>query len=69
MKKEILAIFLSLFLVSIMFSVAAFASNCKVESVSGSKVILDCGSDAKNLEPGSSVQVKSSKKKKRIEGC
>jgi hypothetical protein len=71
MHKKLITVCLSLFLASIMFSGIAIAgaANCTVDSVSGSKVMLDCGSKADNFETGDSVKVKKSKKRKVIEGC
>jgi hypothetical protein len=44
-------------------------ADCKVESVEGKTVVLDCNGDAQILEVGSPVEVIPVKKKTSIEGC
>lgn len=42
--------------------------DCKVESVDGSRVVLNCSDDAGKIVNGTTVTVKTAKKK-AIEGC
>lgn len=71
MKEKLITVCLSLFLASVVYSGLAVAgtANCTVDSVSGSKVMLDCGSKADDFDTGDSVKVKKAKKRKVIEGC
>ena len=64
MKKKMItlaAIFAGLCLVTS----AAYAFNCKIKSVNGGELVIDCKSkDAKKLSAGQKVKVKP-----KIEGC
>ena len=63
MKKTMIT--LSVLVAFCVASGAAYAFNCKIKSVDGEKVVLDCKSkDAKKLESGQKVKVKP-----KIEGC
>lgn len=46
----------------------AATASCTVDKIEGKTVILDCGDDARDLEVGTKVKVKTSGKK-AIEGC
>lgn len=68
MKQYILLPILAL-LTTALFSAPVLAApvKCKVVSVTGTTVVVDCGKKAKKLQPGNSVTVKS--KKKDGENC
>jgi hypothetical protein len=67
--KQLSIIILALFfsITSISFSIAGIA-NCKIESIEGSQVVLDCGKKAGKFTVGKKVKI-STKKKPKVEGC
>lgn len=71
MKRGLIIGGMAVLMIGIISSGAAIAAetDCTVESVSGTKVILDCGSGAGNLSGEMKVKVKNSARKKAIEGC
>lgn len=71
MKKKLTALILAMaFVVSTAgVSTASRYVKCEVKSVEGSNVVLDCGDDAGDLDVGSKVKVKKSRRGGGIEGC
>ena len=47
----------------------AASAKCKVKSVSGNTVTLECSSKASKLKAGDRVKVKTAKKREAINGC
>ena len=69
MNKKMLALALAMaFSVSIVAVGFAGTVKCKVTAVDGSKVTMDCGSDAGKLKVDSEVKVKAAGKG-AVEGC
>ncbi len=66
MKKIIALCCLVGFFASVSAAVAGDMS-CKVVSVEGATVVMDCGGDAGNVAAGDKVEI--AKKKKAVEGC
>ena len=67
--KKLLSLVLAVAFALSTVSVSVAASvKCEVKSVEGATVVLDCGNKAEKLDVGSTVKVKSAKKK-AIEGC
>ncbi len=72
MSKKIVSLILAAAFVVCVAGVSMAAKvKCTVESVDGSKVTMDCGSKADDLNAGDKVEVKAKKGggKKAIEGC
>lgn len=60
-----------LFLAATLFAGSAViaSTTCKVVSVQGTNVTLDCGDDATDYKTGIKVSIKKKKVRKAIEGC
>lgn len=69
LKKTVLFVFTLAFVLGSAPTLFAKSADCMIKSVNGTEVTLDCGADAKNIKAGSTVKVKTAKKKKAIEGC
>jgi len=71
MKKSSLMIFAGCFVMVQFAGGLAFGKDtaCKVVTVEGRQMVLDCGSEAGNYQVGQPVTVKPAKKRKTIEGC
>ncbi|BCL61391.1 hypothetical protein DGMP_20840 [Desulfomarina profundi] len=71
MKRTTTILLAGLFFITIVFPGTSFAGStkCKVISIDGSNVTLDCGDNADNFDEGTKVLVKIKKSRKAIEGC
>ena len=69
MKKKLTGLVMAvMFTMGVVGTGWAASVKCEVEKIEGSKVILDCGSKAKELKVGSKVKLKKVKVM-AIEGC
>lgn len=68
MKKVlIVALFLSLTTAS--SQVLAASAKCNVVAINNDSITLDCGNKTKSFKIGDEVKIKTTQKKKAIEGC